>query len=194
MESAEQIAIRDLETKIRDFISHPRRQDPLLQDKPLWNVLCSSLDILGDTELAIESYLALPEGDDVGTRYLLVYGILQVLYVQQDAIEDLVKSFGLAYKSDSALVEIRDARNKTTGHPTKRGNARTSKDGQQTSHFLARYSIRKSSYKLMTSFGGPPKRIPGRRYSGFHRKATGRGEEGPGAGMECAGGERNETS
>jgi hypothetical protein len=42
-------------TEIRDFIFHPRRQDPRLQDKPLWTVLCSSLDILGDTELAIES-------------------------------------------------------------------------------------------------------------------------------------------
>ena len=152
MKSAEQIAIRELETEIRDFISHPRQQRPLLQDKAQWNVLCSSLDILGDTELAIESYLALPEGDDVGTRYLLVYGILQVLFVQQDAIEALVKSFGLPYQPDATLVEIREIRNKTTGHPTKRGNARASKHRPQTSHFLARYSIRKSGYKLMTSF------------------------------------------
>jgi hypothetical protein len=32
MEAAEEIALRELETEIRGLISHPRRQDPLLQD------------------------------------------------------------------------------------------------------------------------------------------------------------------
>jgi hypothetical protein len=148
----EDLAISELEQQIRDFITHPRRQDPLLQDKPLWNVLCSALDILGDTELAIESYLAQPDPGDAGARYLLIYGILQVLYVQQDALKNMVKAFGLPYNVDPELEAIRKIRNKTTGHPTKEGDAKASKDGQQMSHFLSRFSMGKTGYKLMTTY------------------------------------------
>ena len=102
--------------------------------------------------MAVESYLALPESDDVGARYLTVYLVLQVLYVQQNAIKELTRAFSLSYNPDPALEAIREIRNKTTGHPTRRGDAQSSKVGRQSSHFLARYSIRKGGYKLMTTY------------------------------------------
>jgi hypothetical protein len=33
-----------------DFIHHPRRLDPLLKDKPAWNMLTSAMDVVSDTE------------------------------------------------------------------------------------------------------------------------------------------------
>jgi hypothetical protein len=154
--SRHRTAIRDLEVQIREFVSHPPRQDRLLSDKPLWNILCSALDVLGDTQLAVESYLALPETDDTGTRYLLTYGILQVLFVQQDAVRHLLDVFELKYDTDPVLEAIREVRNKTTGHPASRP-PRKSKHAEPSSHFLVRNSLRKGGYRLMTSY---PERKP----------------------------------
>lgn len=153
-------AIRDLEVQIRDFVSHPPRQDRLLGDKPLWIILCSALDVLGDTQLAVESYLALPETDDIGTRYLLTYGVLQVLYVQQDAVRHLLDVFKLKHNTDPVLEAIREVRNKTTGHPASRPPLK-SRHGEPSSHFLVRNSLQKSGYTLMTSY---PEREPDFQY------------------------------
>jgi hypothetical protein len=65
--------VYDLRRSIREFIHHPRRRDPLLNDKPNWNQLASSLDVIADTEMAIEIYRSLPDaGNDKGTLYLVI--------------------------------------------------------------------------------------------------------------------------
>ncbi len=87
----EWLAIQEIEDKIRDFINHPRRQKPLLRDKPKWHILTSGLDVLGDTQLAIAAYLSAKPTKDAGTCYLLMYGVLQVLFVQQDAARNIAK-------------------------------------------------------------------------------------------------------
>ncbi len=46
-------AIEELESQIRDFVNAPRRQAMLLADAAAWAMLCSSLDVIGDAELAI---------------------------------------------------------------------------------------------------------------------------------------------
>lgn len=143
--------IRDLEVRIRDLISHPRLQHALIQDLGTWNVLCSSLDVIGDTELAISSYEALPDIDDEGTRYLVVYGILQVLFVQQDAAGHILKSLtGEALESDPDLVYVREIRNRATGHPAKR-ERRTNQGFPQRSHFIARFSLCTKGFHLLTT-------------------------------------------
>ena len=118
------VTISDLEDKIRDFINGHRKQYGLLKDLAAWNMLCSCLDVIGDTELAIESYLKTPEPTDDGSKYLLVYGILQTLFVQQDAVKNLTSALSIPYEPDSALLEIRGTRNDAVGHPTKRGGGR----------------------------------------------------------------------
>jgi len=49
-------SISELEQDIRKFINSPRKQFHLLKDAEAWNRLCSSLDVIGDTELAIDAY------------------------------------------------------------------------------------------------------------------------------------------
>ena len=107
------------EQRIRDLINSPRRLHALLSDRPRWNRVCAALDTLGDTQLAIDAYVAeeiSPKG--AGPLYLVLYGILQVLYVQQDALKDLAGALNRALEIPQALRDIRDARNASIGHPT----------------------------------------------------------------------------
>jgi hypothetical protein len=119
-------AIHDVERQIRDFITAPRRQTMLIANPADWGMLCSSLDAIGDTELAIEAYLVAAQQPNTqfdaedGRKYLTLYGILQVLFVQQDAVEHLSTALGMEYKRASVLADIRETRNNAIGHPTNR--------------------------------------------------------------------------
>lgn len=129
-------AVSEIRSRIRDFIQHPRRLNPRLQDAPNWNMLASSFDTVADTEMAIETYEAMADVRDVGAHYLAIYGILQCLYVQQDAVQSMVRAFEpkalSVYKieSEPEANEIREIRNKATGHPTDR---RSKKSGEKPS-------------------------------------------------------------
>ena len=93
--------------KVRDFINSPRKRQLLFEQTADWNKLCSSLDVVGDTELAIESYLKDIKPRSVGETYLAIYGILQVLFVQQNPVQHIAESLHLQYEADLLLLEIR---------------------------------------------------------------------------------------
>ena len=80
------MSISILEQELREFINHPRRQAGLLSDVASWNIICSALDVVGDTELALDAYLNLQQLSTDGEKYLMVHGVLQVMEVQQDAV------------------------------------------------------------------------------------------------------------
>ena len=152
--------VYDLRRSIHEFIHHPRRLDPLLRDKPNWNQLASSFDVIADTEMAIQTYGVLPDaGNDKGYLYLIIYGLLQALYVQQDAVESLVRAFKpnetpqYKIESEPEAQEIRLVRNCAIGHPTVQGNAKSRKThGIQTSHHISQPSMRNGGFTLMTTF------------------------------------------
>ncbi len=143
--------IRELESQIRDLINNRRKQLTLLGNPASWDKLCSSLDVIGDTELAFAAYGRLPEPNDDGTAYILIYGFLQALFVQQDAVCHLCEALDISYSPDPLLVEIREIRNDAIGHPTKRGKG--TKFG-----FISRPTIGKWGFQLMTTTPGkwPP--------------------------------------
>jgi hypothetical protein len=140
-------SISELEQVVRDHINRTRKQHTLLKDPAAWNQLCSSLDVIGDTELAIDAYDAAPETDDAGATYILVYGVLQALILQQDAVLHLAEALNLKYDADPLLSEIREVRNASVGHPTKR-------HGQPRSHFISRISMTKAGFQLLTVYPG----------------------------------------
>src|SRR5579862_2042092 len=74
---------------IREFIQHPRRLDPLIKNKPSWHMLACAMDVVSDTEGAIISYER-ADSTDLGMRYLLIYGLFQAMYLQQDALRNMV--------------------------------------------------------------------------------------------------------
>lgn len=116
-----QTSIRELERRLRDAVNVPEVQDRLMQDRRRWNQLCSSMDVIGDTDSAIAAYLGSPPIQDVGQLYLLAYGLLQVLFVQQDAVRHASEAVGLNYEFPQDLMAVREIRNNAIGHPTKRG-------------------------------------------------------------------------
>ena len=119
--------INNIEANIREYICTYRYQIMLMEDREKWNQICSSLDILGDTLLSISDYIETKYPKEIGLRYIYTYGILQVLYVQQDTVKHLLEAFSIKYKNNDKLQKIRTLRNNTVGHPSKRDIKENSK-------------------------------------------------------------------
>lgn len=141
--------IERLISDVRKLINRSRKQHLLFRDKRLWNQLCSSLDVIEDTDIAFDDYMGTEFPESIGRQYLVVYGLLQSLFVQQDAVDHLVESLGLSMLSASErLIDIRDIRNKSIGHPTKEGIGK----GEKSYHFISRATMHKNGFQLMSSF------------------------------------------
>src|SRR5437764_15473733 len=56
---------------IRDCVNEPRKQHQLMQDSTLWNQLCTAMDVIEDTDLAMGAYDDDTSGACPGARYLL---------------------------------------------------------------------------------------------------------------------------
>lgn len=131
---------------IRDLINGSRKKNILLQDKILWHMFCSCMDTIGDTEIALESFLKLDtDSSDEGRNYLRIYGALQALYVQQDAIKYLHDALKIPYSIDPLVQNIRDIRNNATGHPTNRNY-------KKEFNFISRVTLTPQSFELLTFY------------------------------------------
>jgi hypothetical protein len=134
--------------RIRELINKPITQCTLLKNRSLWYQLCSCLDVIEDTDLAIASYLNGEYGKSTGAEYLAKYGLLQALNVQQDAVSNLCKSLKMPNPLDNypRLKEVKDIRIKSIGHPTKR-----KRKGQPTSyHFISRPTLKPDGFELLS--------------------------------------------
>lgn len=109
--------IGELENQIRDLINEPRTRAEIRENDESWQRLCRSVDTLGDTEMAFEAYSKMPDSHPPGSSYVLVYGFLQALSIQQDAVRDLHRALCIPYEPDPVLAKIQDVRNAVT-HPT----------------------------------------------------------------------------
>jgi hypothetical protein len=142
------LSIEEQISQIRDLINKPRKQHLLLKNNRLWNQLCSSVDVVQDTDIAMEAYLQNAFPQDEGEKYIRVYGILQVLVVQQDAAKHLIVSLGLPASIRDSLEGIRDIREvriESIGHPTEK---RTK--GGHSYHFISRVTMHKEGFQLMS--------------------------------------------
>ena len=120
---------QELWQSIADIINRVlKHRSEVREDLDNWDRICSSSDVINDTFIAIKSYVKsdYPDNNNVGLRYIFIYGLFQALYLQQDAVEDMFKTLRKCYprsqkffyeRSDD-LEEIRRLRNETTGHPT----------------------------------------------------------------------------
>lgn len=138
---------------VKDLINDTRKQNELIQRSRDWSKLCICIDTIEDTELAINYYLNLPSFNAFSGGYLFIYGLLQALFIQQDAIgnlydgifatEDFVKE--LLEKSPN-LKNIREIRNYSIGHPTNRRG--------KSFHSIVQHSISKVSFELYSDIYG----------------------------------------
>jgi hypothetical protein len=123
--------MKSLIYKIRELINKPILNSLLSKDNKRWNLMCGSLDAIESTQMAIDSYNCLNKENikDIGQK-LIIYGLFQALYIQQDAVSHLCKSIGIPLpknekdfkKKYPEVYEIRQLRNKGIGHPSKEGN------------------------------------------------------------------------
>jgi len=107
------------------------------------------MDVVEDAELAIDTYLENDLGSGNGEKYLRLYGVLQALFIQQNAVMHLIEALGLRKKLEKhrKLKAIREIRNDSVGHPTKRGNFKSY-------HFISRPTISKEGFQLMSVYEG----------------------------------------
>jgi hypothetical protein len=139
-------AIHELEHEIREFINRPRVQHGIMRDRRDWMQLCASLDVIGDSQLAIDAFSASTSDRGSGLAYLQVFGLFQAFFLQQDATTHLAEVLQITLPDDAGLREVRDTRNDIVGHPTKRGNKNS-----RTSHAISRVSLSKWSFDVVST-------------------------------------------
>lgn len=136
-------------SRIRDRINNPIKQSRLIEEKENWNRLCSSLDVIEDTQSAIEYYKKTNFPRENGGKYLYIYGLLQAFFIQQDAVSNLHKVLydqKISYKRDyKNLYDIRELRNDIIGHPTDRNRG-------ESFHFISQISLKKNSFQIMSVY------------------------------------------
>lgn len=105
------------------------------------------MQLIGDTQLAIKSYPLLCKSEDDGARYLIIYGILQALLLQQDAAKHVAASLNIKVKLPKELEDIRIIRNSAAGHP-----GFQKENAQSKSCFISRSSLSSLGFDLMTVY------------------------------------------
>lgn len=90
-----------------------------------WNIICSGMDLIGDTSLSIDHFLrfgmdGVSRYDEIGEKYLRLYGVLNSTYIQQEAVFSICKLCQLSEQSDFRdkieRLEIRDIRHRLGAH------------------------------------------------------------------------------
>lgn len=143
-------SVAGLESEIRKFLTVLPRQERLLEDEANWYKIAACLDAIGDTELALDSFLFSCDGQDSGQRHLSIYGALQALVLQQDAVRHLAEGLSIEYEPQADLREIREIRNDSVGHPTRRGGASGS-----SFTALCRFRLSAEGFEMMTTTKDP---------------------------------------
>jgi hypothetical protein len=121
-----------------------------MADEFRWHQLCVAMDTIGDTDSAVSAYLDDEFPSGTGEKYLRIYGILQGLFLQQDALVELINAIRPVKNIEpkdlltGVLIDVRGARNKSVGHPIKLGRKTFS------THAIVQHSMRKDGFELMS--------------------------------------------
>ena len=131
---------RQLEQLRNELVEYTKQYIKYSRDK--FNIFCVCMDTLEDTMSAIEYYFNYGIGSEIGERYIKLYGLLQSIQVQQDAIRELYKIFGNIYNFSNDTKSIRAIRNEVIGHPM------DCRHGEYVT-FLSRLSINDESFQII---------------------------------------------
>lgn len=126
------------------------QQKQLRRDIAKWNQFRSSLDAIRQTHRAIEAYNHSNGNLNEDQRFLAIYGLLQALVVQQDAMCHLAEALGTTpvhMARHKRLEEIRNIRNWTVGHPTKIDRYET-----RSHHAIQRPQLGRGGFSLYSAF------------------------------------------
>ena len=71
--------------------------------------------------VAVQRFSEMERPENHEDRYLIIWGVLQAIVIQQDSIKNLYKIFSLkslGFKNYPTTMALRELRNATGGHPT----------------------------------------------------------------------------
>ena len=122
--------IHELFSSVREIVIQPKMDHLFLKNTVHRYQIVSCLDTVEDAQLAVDEYCRLDfsaKGTDTGKLYLVVYGVLQAMFLQQDALKNLARLLDFPYRIDDypGLKEVREVRNQIVGHPTSYKRERT---------------------------------------------------------------------
>lgn len=142
--------IENLEDQLRDHINRGVLHYTLLNNKHKWWMLCSALDVLGDTFIAFKDYLQTDFPKETGLKYIYCYGILQCFILQQDSLKHLYEVFEVQWETTSELKKIRKVRNAWIGHTVLNNEGgRSEKEKNEFNNFISRITINKLGFDLL---------------------------------------------
>ena len=115
--------IHKLSQSIRDILFSAVTEHLFLKSVDNRFQIVACLDTIEDVQLAIDEYRRIDLSEDQtneGKLYLAVYGVLQGMFLQQDALMNLANAIGIPFRLDDypSLKDIREIRNRIVGHPT----------------------------------------------------------------------------
>lgn len=137
--------IEELTRKISYIISKIEKRNLIMRNIADWDKCCAAIDVIEDSQCAIDYYKLSAYPKNYKGKYLYTYGLLQALFLQQDAIISLssVLHKKIDLKTDYPEIQkIRDIRNDTIGHPTTRS-------GQKFIH-IGQITLEKDGFKYIT--------------------------------------------
>jgi hypothetical protein len=120
-------SIEDLLEKTREHYARADLSDYFNGDDDLLATAHVGLDTAEDAMLALAHYEKEGIGSDDGEKYLRLYGFLQAIFLQQDAIKKLQQLFVGDFSEPpdtSAWRRLRELRNLTVGHPIDKGRGK----------------------------------------------------------------------
>jgi hypothetical protein len=143
----------ELIKKIRSYINRIENQNLLMQNINVWHQLCVSLDTIEDSMWAIQYYIDSEYPQNFKGKYLYTYGLLQAIFMQQDALSHINLSLfdkTINYKNEfPELFKIREIRNDVVGHPTQRN-----RENKKIFINISQISMTKHSFEYMVSHEG----------------------------------------
>lgn len=117
--------ILSLLEKIKKELNKEYIQIPFLKERQSFNCCYSAIWLIEDIEESFEYYKNCnDEQCPLGSKYLMIYGIFEGLYMQQCALSDLFKALNygkINYNNITEINQIRNTRHDIAGHPTNRG-------------------------------------------------------------------------
>ena len=123
-----------------------------------WNILQNAFYIIDDTELAKQSFKRFElQGparyEDIGERYLRLYGVLNAIYQQRLAIQNLLEIYKVSKKrkiiEQLASLEIIQLRNKIGAHPTNFNKIKSDSEHKFDVYQISRTDLKRDKILLL---------------------------------------------
>lgn len=113
-------AFRELVNARVQVANDPPWKGLRLNDQSDWEFICVAMDVVGDAALALGSFLRFSldgptKYEDVGEKYLRLYGLLSAAYIQQEAVLKLYKLMNCP-KPKEVLAELNELEIRTLRH------------------------------------------------------------------------------